>query len=218
MQILDVPNEHTRPISVWMISSPNAADRKIHARRAEKNVTMKPKYSLPLFFLIVMLFSPLGSVQAARAGANLATPTPPNVLIITHDLSFWNATYIGTVSANSYDKWQFAFGETHAFIVTATPIGNDLVHLLRLLDATGNELAHGTGSLTNTQPAGNYSVQVQPQSGSGLYALTLRDMSQSLPSVSTLVNPATIIVGKTATVTVNLNNVPATGYTSAEFT
>ncbi|MDO9299748.1 MAG: carboxypeptidase regulatory-like domain-containing protein, partial [Anaerolineales bacterium] len=37
------------------------------------------------------------------------------------------------------------------------------------------------------------------------------------PSVSTIVNPTSINAGQVATVNVNLNNVPAAGYTSAEF-
>lgn len=37
------------------------------------------------------------------------------------------------------------------------------------------------------------------------------------PSVSTSINPASMSVGESATVTVSLNNVPAEGYTSAEF-
>ena len=38
------------------------------------------------------------------------------------------------------------------------------------------------------------------------------------PYVSTLINPQAVNVGETALVTVSLNNVPAEGYTSAEFT
>jgi hypothetical protein len=72
--------------------------------------------------------------------------------------------------------------------------------------------------LTSTQSAGSYSIQVQPQSGSGFYILTLREVVQVQASVSIVVNPTTVNVGETATVTVNLNNVPAGGYTSAEFT
>jgi hypothetical protein len=72
--------------------------------------------------------------------------------------------------------------------------------------------------LTATLPAGNYAIQVQPASGSGVYSLTLRELVQTQPSVSTVVSPASLSVGETAGVTVNLNNVPVEGYTSAEFT
>jgi len=40
----------------------------------------------------------------------------------------------------------------------------------------------------------------------------------SVPYVSTVVDPQTIYIGESALVTVRLNNVPAEGYTSAEFT
>ena len=45
----------------------------------------------------------------------------------------------------------------------------------------------------------------------------LREMLQAQPSASMTVSPATVNVGETATATVSLNDVPAAGYTSAEF-
>jgi len=67
----------------------------------------------------------------------------------------------------------------------------------------------------------------EPSSGSGYYVLTLREIVQPTPTptqipltptISTVVNPTSIDVGQTADVTVLLSNVPAEGYTSAEFT
>ncbi len=172
---------------------------------------MQSKRLFQVFVLLVMLFSPIGSVQPVRANTD-------DPIIITHNLSFWEATFVGYVNASIYEKWQFVFDASHNFVVTVTPISGDLVPLLILLNANGNELARGTGSLTSTQPAGNYSIQVQPESGGGFYILTLREVIQSQPSASTVVNPTSVNVGETAVVTVSLNNVPAEGYTSAEFT
>jgi len=96
-----------------------------------------------------------------------------------------------------------------------------LIPLLIMLDANGNEITRGAGTLTSTQPAGNYFVQVQPQAGSGYYNLLLQKNDVPLPSgpfVSTVVTPSSINAGETALVSVSLNNVPAEGYTSAEFT
>src|SRR5690349_14728510 len=133
----------------------------------------KAGYLFQIFFVLVMLFAPMGGVRYAQAGANLASQ--PDAIIITHDLSFWNAIYIGFVNDTTYEKWQFEFTESHNFVVSATPIATTLVPMLLLLDADGNELARSPGTLTSAQPAGDYSIQVQPQSGSGFYVLTLRE-------------------------------------------
>jgi hypothetical protein len=122
------------------------------------------------------------------------------------------------VNASLYENWQFSFTATHTFTVKVTPLVGDLVPLLILLDGSGAELARGTGMLTSTQSAGNYSIRVQPESGAGLYMLTIREIIQSHASVSTSVNPGSVNTGESADVTVSLNNIPAGGYASAEFT
>ena len=97
-----------------------------------------------------------------------------------------------------------------------------------LFDAVTNageeaELAMNIGTLTSTQPAGIYYILVQPEAGSGSYELMIRQTDSGTgpgsedPSVSTEVPSDSITVGETTTVTVNLNNVPPEGYTSAEF-
>ena len=174
---------------------------------------MKSKRLFQIFIVFVLLFSSVGSVQANSVHA-LA---PLDAIVITRHLSVWNATYIGFVSDSIYEKWHFTFNESHNFVLRATTVTGDLVPLLILLDGSGTEISSGAGSLTSTQPAGNYSVQIQPQSGSGFYFLTLREVVQTQASASTTVSPTTVNVGETATVTVSLNNVPAEGYTSAEF-
>ena len=178
---------------------------------------MKSKRLLQIFVLLVMLFSPLGSVQTASASSS---PAPQlDAVVIDRNLNYWDASYYGFVSSGIYENWRFEFTTSHNFVVTVTRMSGDLVPLVILLDASGAELAHGTGSLTSTQPAGSYSFQVQPESGMGLYMLTLREVvAPSQPSASTVVAPVSINVGQTAAVTVSLNNVPMEGYTSAEFT
>ncbi len=172
---------------------------------------MKSKRLFQIFILLVMLFSMVGSSQPVRAEA--ADP-----IINNRDLSFWDATYFGMVNASLYERWHFSFTATHTFTVTVSPFAGDLVPLLILLNGSGSELARGTGTLTSTQSAGNYSIQVQPESGAGFYMLTIREIISSQASVSTRVNPETVMAGESALVTVSLNNIPAGGYTSAEFT
>src|ERR1043165_4943395 len=178
---------------------------------------MRSKRLFQIFILLVLVFSSFGSSQRASASSDSADGL--SAIVIPRDLSIWNATYLGFVSDSIFEKWQFTFDASHNFVVTVTTVTGDLVPLLTLLDNNGNEITHGTGSVTSTQPAGNYSIQVQPQSGSGFYFLTLREVVQPpQSSASVVVNPTTVNVGETATVTVSLSNVPAGGYTSAEFT
>lgn len=175
---------------------------------------MRSKRLFQTFVLFVLLLSMVGSGQPAKAQTN-------DPIIINRNLSIWDATFIGFVSSSIYEQWHFDFTESHNFTVTANTVAGDLVPLLILQDSSGGELSRGTGSLTSTQPAGNYSIQVQPESGSGFYVLTIRENIITPPptaSVSTSVTPSSINVGESAVVTVSLNNVPATGYTSAEFT
>ena len=174
---------------------------------------MKSKRLFQIFILLALVFSSFGNSQQVHASTD--SVDQPDVVIIPRDLSIWNATYLGFVSASIYEKWQFAFNESHNFVVTVTTVTGDLVPLLILSDNNGIEIIRATGSLTSTQPAGSYSIQVQPQSGSGFYFLTLREVVQ--PSVSTVVNPTTVAGGTSAVATVSLNNVPAEGYNSAEF-
>jgi hypothetical protein len=177
----------------------------------EENVTMKSKRLVQIFILLVMLFSAIGGSQPVQA----ETADP---VIVNRDLSFWDATYFGYVSASLYENWQFSFTAAHTFTVTVTPLAGDLVPLLLLLNGSGGELARGIGTLTSTQSTGSYSIQVQPESGAGFYMLTIREIFQSQASVSTSVNPGSVNVGESAVATVSLNNIPAGGYTSAEFT
>ena len=176
---------------------------------------MKSKYLLQVIVMLAVMVSTIGSVQSVQAKPDLQAPTPE---VVIRELTYWDATYSGYVDPSRYEKWPFTFTESHDFSVTVTPTSGDLVPLVVLLDGSGNELTSGQGTITSTQPAGSYAVQVQPVSGGGNYELRIRQVVNQNQSVSTTVTPDTITVGETAVVTVNLNDVPPEGYTSAEFT
>lgn len=176
---------------------------------------MKSKRLFQILVLITLFFSSLGGGQPVSASASTAPQQEP--IIINRNLDIWDATYIGFVTTGIHEKWHFNFTQTENFVVTVTPVASDFVPLLTLLDAGGNVLASGAGSLTSTQPAGSYAVQVQPESGGGFYILTIRRVVSTQPSGSTTVSPENVNAGETAAATVSLNNVPAQGYTSAEF-
>src|SRR5690242_13499378 len=134
---------------------------------------MKSKRLFQIFILLTLLLSPFSSVSASTNSVDQS-----DAIVIPRDLSIWNATYLGFVSSDIYEKWQLTFDASHNFVITATTVTGDLVPLLTLMDSNGTEINHATGSLTSTQPAGDYSIQVQPQSGGGFYFLTLREVVQ----------------------------------------
>jgi len=174
---------------------------------------MKFKRLFQILTMLALVFSSFGVSASSNSPSSLT-----DAIVINRNLNVWDATYIGFVSSSIFEKWSLDLTEAHDFVVTVSPITGDLVPLLTLQDANGNEIAHGTGTLTTSQPAGNYFIQTQPVSGSGFYVLTLRQVVNIQPNVSTSVTPTNLNAGDSAVVTVSLNNVPAEGYTSAEFT
>lgn len=177
---------------------------------------MKSKYLLRVVVLLAMLFSVFGTGAQVQAKENQVNQL--NAVIVIRSITYWDATYTGSVNANRYERWPFEFTETNNFTITATPTSGDLVPLVVLLDVNGNEISSIPGSLNSTQPAGIYSVMIQPQSGGGNYNLTIRKVEQGIPPVTVVFDPTSVNELASSVGTVNLNGVPASGYTSAEFT
>lgn len=170
---------------------------------------MKFRKLFQIVALLAILFSAFGTGQQAQARQAAQ--------VVVRELTYWDATFTGNVDATRYEKWSMSFDKTYNFVVTATPTTTGFTPLILLLNSTGAELSRSaTGSLTSSQPLGSYFVQIQPSVGSGSYNLTIRQIV--LPSLSVVPNPTSINVGAKSTVTVSLNNVPAEGYTAAEFT
>ena len=173
----------------------------------------KLKTLFQVLVVAVMLFGVMGSYQQAQAQTM--------AVVVVRDLTYWDATYTGYVDANRYEKWPILFTDTENFSVTAAPNAEGLTTTVILQDAVGNELVRGDGALTSSQPAGSYYVQVQPATGGGFYSLTIRRVDvpePTEPSSTTSVDPAEVLVGESAVVSVSLDNIPAEGYTSSEFT
>lgn len=138
--------------------------------------------------------------------------------VIMRGLLEWNTLETGNVDAYRYERWSVQLPEQRTFTVTASRVSGDLTPLLILMNASGGEIARAAGTLTSAQPAGSYYVQVQPQSGSGAYNIILQQQGAGGLSASAAIEPSSILVGETALVSISLNNVPASGLTSAEFT
>jgi len=173
---------------------------------------MRFKHVLQVLVMVVVLFAAMGNFQGAQAQAE-------DPVVVVRDLTYWDATYTGYVDANRFEKWPVVFTQAEDFSVTAAPTGEGLTTLVVLLDESGTELASASGKLTSSQPAGNYFVRIEPETGSGFYDLTIRreEVVITDPSSSTSADPASVKVGESAVVSVSLDNVPAEGYTSAEF-
>jgi len=190
--------------------------------------TLRPTMLNVTFAGWLLTYDPaLNSTTFSRNGQDIETWSyipilnAPELQIVLREPITWDIVYTGTVDTYRYERWPFTLTQTETFTLTATPTTSGLVPLMLLLDADGNEIARGTGTLNSTQPAGNYFVQVQPDPGEGFYELLLHRIDLPDPTdpyVDTVVTPPIIHVGETALVTVSLGNVPTTGYASAEFT
>ena len=95
----------------------------------------------------------------------------PNLQIAWRDTIVWDTLYVGSVDAYRYERWPLQLSETTKFTVITNPVTSGLTPVVVLLDSSGNEITRGTGTLTSTQPAGTYFVQIQPQAGNGFYSL-----------------------------------------------
>lgn len=173
---------------------------------------MKLKYILQVLVVVAVLLGAMGSSHAAQAQAE-------DPVVVVRDLTYWDATYTGYVDANRFEKWPVIFTQTESFKVTATPSGAGLTTRIVLLDSSGTEVTSAAGVLISTQPAGNYFVQVEPETGSGFYDLTIRreEIVSTDPSSTTSSDTDSLKVGESALISVSLDNIPAEGYTSAEF-
>jgi uncharacterized repeat protein (TIGR01451 family) len=181
-----------------------------------ENATMKSKRLFQSLILLALIFTSLGSNQPVSASTDSVDQL--DAVVIDRNLDYWDNNYLGYASSSIYENWRLGLAESHNFIVTVTPFIGDLNPLLILLDADGNELMRGIGTITSAQPAGDYSILVQPQTGAGFYFLLLQDVDQTQPLTTVLIAPSSLNLSETAVATVSLNNVPAEGFTSAEFT
>ncbi len=178
---------------------------------------MKSKAFFRVLTLLALMFSVLGASQPAQAKAEFIPSADAEIVL--RDMTYWDATYSGTVSFTRYEKWSFQFTEANDFTVTVTPTSGDLAPLITLLDANGNELSTWIGSLTSSQPAGEYYVLIQPEAGSGSYNLAIRKTVPQVELSSSIeLNPAKVRIGESAQASVHLSNLPSGGLTSAEFT
>ncbi len=157
---------------------------------------MKPTRLLHAVLLLAFLISILGLSQPA-----VAQTAADGVVITVRQLTYWQGSFVGNVDATHFERWPFTLDQPQQFAVNAVPVMSDLTPLILLLNADGNELARGTGSLTTSQPAGDYAVQIQPVTGGGFYVLSLRQLEQAEASPTPTVSPTPVPPTATASPT-----------------
>lgn len=178
---------------------------------------MKVKKFFRMVMLIAAIVSVVGTHTPARAQGLGAQ-------IIIRSTTFWDAVFNGTVNVNRYERWALQLVEGESFTVSVITTSGNLTPDIYLLDANENQVAMATGTLSNavlstSQPAGDYFIQIQPQSGDGTYLMEITRTEQTAPEPGSaiMLNPASIAVGGTSIGTIMLTNVPDGGYASAEF-
>jgi hypothetical protein len=88
---------------------------------------MKFKNLFQVLTLLALVFSAGGASQTVQA-APLAEP-----VIVSYDMTVWNATYPGTVSDVRYEKWAFTIDASTSFVATAATTSGDLVPAICLM-------------------------------------------------------------------------------------
>ena len=173
--------------------------------------------AMSIFMLAFTAFTPVNALS-------IGVFAPPSDIVI-RSTTFWDATFNGSADAERTERWSLQLENPEDFTVTVTTTSGDLVPTIRFLDAAEIELAASVGVSSpnvfmTSQPVGDYFVQVEAESGSGTYIMTIRktDLTPDNPNTTILLDPASIYVGETTLVTVMLLNVPEEGYASAEFT
>lgn len=172
--------------------------------------------------LLAALVSVFGSNSLAYAQGEATNYLGAQIII--RSTTFWDAVFNGTVNANRYERWSLQLVESENFTVSVITTSGTLTPDIYLLDAAENQIVSSTGTLSNanlttSQPAGDYFIQIQPQSGDGTYLMEITRVEQMVePTAAVMLNPASVVVGGTSTGTVMLTNIPEGGYASAEFT
>src|SRR5688572_2245113 len=184
----------------------------------EKENSMKSKNLIRIILLTAMLVS-LFSMSAPAQAKELSAQ------IVIRSTTFWDATFNGSVNADLFERWSLQIEEASSFTVTVTRLTGDLVPTIRFLNSGGAQITQVLGTTSTTvlntsQAAGDYFIQVEPASGAGTYSMEIRrtDDPSTDPNATIVFNPASIFPDETSTGTLMLNNVPASGYASAEFT
>jgi hypothetical protein len=186
-------------------------------------MSMKKKFLIHIMLLLALLTGTFAATAPAYAMEGAAPFLPAQIVI--RSTTFWDATFNGTVNVDRIEQWSLQLEETSSFSVTVTALSGDLVPSIYFLSSSEVEISSAVGASSETvltftdQPAGDYYIRVQPASGGGTYSMNIRKTDAPVvdPDAVIVLDPAIIDLDETTTATVFLNNIPAEGYASAEF-
>lgn len=95
----------------------------------------------------------------------------PDMQTVMRGILDWNIQYEGSVDPYRRERWSLMLIDDAKFEVNVNPTAIGLVPVIVLLDSSGVEITRANGTLSTTQPAGFYYVEIQSEAGTGYYNL-----------------------------------------------
>ncbi len=93
----------------------------------------------------------------------------PDLQTVSRGIIDWNVNYTGSVDTYRRERWTLMLIEEAKFEINVSPAAIGLVPVIVLLDSSGTELTRASGTLSTTQPAGFYYVEIRSEAGTGYY-------------------------------------------------
>lgn len=134
----------------------------------------------------------------------------PNLQIVNRGLLNWDTNESGSVDPYRYERWNLPLTEQTDFTVTLTTPTSGLVPVIVLLNNAGVEITRANGVLNTSQPAGDYFIQIQADSGTGFYDVIATRNGSSTATPTVTVTPTIDLTQTTATPTIDLTQTTAT--------
>jgi len=144
----------------------------------------------------------------------------PNLQIVSRGLLNWDTNVNGSIDPYRYERWTLPLTETTEFTVTLNTSSAGLSPVIVLLNSGGVEITRAVGTLTTTQPAGTYYIQIQADAGTGFYDLIATRSGSSTGTPTASVTPTVDLTQfpATATPTIDLTQFPATATPTIDLT
>ncbi|GAB4402639.1 MAG: hypothetical protein OHK003_30130 [Anaerolineales bacterium] len=95
----------------------------------------------------------------------------PDMQTVMRGILDWNIEYEGSIDPYRRERWSLMLIDDAKFEVNVNPTAIGLVPVIVLLDSSGAEITRASGTLSVTQPAGFYYVEIQSEAGTGYYNL-----------------------------------------------
>ncbi|MBL8100112.1 MAG: peptidoglycan DD-metalloendopeptidase family protein [Anaerolineales bacterium] len=134
----------------------------------------------------------------------------PNLQIVSRGLLNWDTNVNGSIDPYRYERWTLPLTETTEFTVTLNTSSAGLSPVIVLLNSGGVEITRAVGTLTTTQPAGTYYIQIQADAGTGFYNLIATRSGSSTGTPTASATPTVDLTQTSPTPTIDLTQFPET--------